>query len=148
MELWERLAEYQQAFDAIVAFANCRHSLLFADLCWPPFDPEAELRRLTKGRDPGVMFETASRVVVIEEHSAELRYYAGGWCSNQSRIRFEQDRITAEGYEMGVFPCVQGAVLFAEKFLAREMALQDIETPRSVHHRRETDGNRRTSHSS
>src|SRR2546421_5950931 len=141
----ERLAEDKPAFDAIVAIATCRDSLFFADLCWPPFDSEAERQRLIEGRDPGVIFETATRVVVMEEHSGELRYYAGGWRSHESRIHLEQDRIWAEGYEMGVFPSPQDAVLFAERFLARRQALQDIETPRLVHHRQATDKNCRTS---
>ena len=99
------------------------------------FDPAAELRRLIEDRDPGIIFETTSRVVVIEEHSGELRYFAGGWRSHESRIHLEQDRIWAEGSELGVFPSDQDAVRFAERFLARQQALQDIETPRLVHHR-------------
>jgi hypothetical protein len=143
MSLRDRLAEDKPAFDAIVAVATCRDSLFFADLCWPPFDSEAELQRLTKGSDPGVIFETVTRVVVIEEHSGELRYYAGGWRSHESRIHLEQDRIWAEGYEMGVLPSPREAVLFAERFLAREQALQEIATPRLVHHRQDTDKSRR-----
>jgi hypothetical protein len=143
--LQERLAADKKAFDAILGVATCRDSLFFADLCWPPFDSEAELQRLVEGRDTGVIFETATRVVVIEEHSGELRYYAGGWRSHESRIHLEQERIWAEGYEIGVFPLPHDAVLFAERFLARKQALQDIETRRLVHHRQETDKHRRTS---
>jgi hypothetical protein len=139
MGLRERLAEYEQAFRATVAVAMCRDSLGFADLCWPPFDPQVELQRLIENRDPGVIFETTMRVVVIEEHGGELRYYAGGWRSHESRMHLEQDRICAEGYELGVFPAPEDGILFAEAFLARELALQDIETPRLVRHRQETD---------
>jgi hypothetical protein len=145
MALRETLMGYEQPFRAVAAVATCRDSRVFADLCWPPFDSKAELPRLIDGRDPGVIFETASRVTVIEEHSGELRYYAGGWRSDESRIHLEQVRIAAEGYEMGVFPSPQDAVLFAERFLAREQALQDIETPRLVHRRQDTDKSRRTS---
>jgi hypothetical protein len=145
MGLRDRFAEYQQPFQTITGGASCQDSLGFADLCWLPFDSKAELQRLIEGCDPGVIFETATRVVVVEEHSGELRYYAGGWRSHESRIHLEQDRIWAEGYEMGVFPSPREAVLFAERFLAREQALQDIETPRLVHHRQETDQSRRTS---
>jgi hypothetical protein len=144
MGLRDRLAEHQQPFQVIVAVASCRGSLHFADLCWPPFDWEAEMQRVIQGRDPGIIFETATRVVVIEEHSGELRYYAGGWRSHESRIHLEQDRIWAEGYEMGVFPSPREAVLFAERFLAREQALREIETRRLVHHRQDTDKSRRT----
>src|SRR5947209_17803838 len=100
MGLREQLAEHQPPFQATVAVATCRDSLLFADLCWPPFDLEAELQRLIEGQNPGVMFESPSRVVVIEEHSGELRYYAGGWCSHESQLPLlEQDRMAADGHE-------------------------------------------------
>src|SRR5258708_15145895 len=98
MGLRERLAEYEQSFHVTVAMATCRDSLGFADLCWPPFDPEGELQRLVEGRDPGVIFETPSRVAVVEEHNGELRYYAGGWRSPASRLHFEPDPIGAEGH--------------------------------------------------
>src|SRR5690242_10545129 len=104
MGLRERLAGCQDAFNAVVGVATYRDSLFFGDLCWPPFDWDAELARMVEGRDPGVIFETASRVVVIEQHGGELRYYAGGWASHESRLHLEQDRIAAEGYELGVFP--------------------------------------------
>lgn len=145
MRLRDRLAAYQQPFIPIVAVASCRDSLFFADLCWPQFDGEAELRRSIDGLNPGVIFETPTRMVVIEEHSGELRYYAGGWRSHESRIHLEQDRIWAEGSELGVFSLAQDAILFAEQFLVRQQALQDIETPRLVRHRRQTDKDYQTS---
>lgn len=143
----ERLAEDKPAFDATVGVATCRDSLFFADLCWSPFDFEAELQRFNDGREYGVIFETGTRVVVIEEHGGELRYYAGGWRSHESRIHLEQDRIWAEGFEMGVLPSPQEAVRFAERFLAKEQALQEIDTPRLVHRRQNTDESRITSRS-
>jgi hypothetical protein len=142
--LRQQLAEDKPTFDAIVAVATCRDSLFFADLCWPPFDSEAERQRFLEGRDPGVIFETATRVVVIEEHNGELRYYAGGWRSHESRIHLEQDRIWAEGYEMGVLPSPREAMCFAERFLAREQPLQEIDTPRLIHNRQNTDESRIT----
>jgi hypothetical protein len=142
--LRERLAENNPAFDAIVAVATCRDSLFFADLCWPPFDLDAERQRFIEGRDPGVIFETAMRVVVIEEHGRELRYYAGGWCSHESRMHLEQDRIWAEGYEMGVLLSSSEAARFAERYLARNQPLQEIDTPRVVHNRQNTDESRIT----
>jgi hypothetical protein len=138
MGLRDRLAENRQPFDAVVAVATCRNSLFFADLCWPPFDMEADRMRLIEGRDPGVIFEPVSRVVVLEEHSGELRYYAGGWRSDESRIYLEQDRIEAEGSEMGVFRTLRDAMIFTERYLVGEQALQDIEAAREVIHRRET----------
>lgn len=142
MGLRERLAEYEQPFHAIIAVATCCDSLCFGDLCWPPYDWEAESNRLIERREAGVIFETTLRVLAIEEHCGELRYYAGGWPSHQSRIYLEQYRMEAEGYEMGVFPTPRDAVLFAERFLADDQALQDIDTPRQVHRRQETDKNR------
>jgi hypothetical protein len=138
MGLRERLAENRYPFEAVVAVATCRGSLFFADLCWPPFDVEAERQRLIEGRDPGVIFETASRVVVVEEHSGELRYYAGGWCSDERRIHLEQGRIEAEGQEMGVFRTPRDAMNFSERYLVGKQALQDIEVAREVVYRRET----------
>jgi hypothetical protein len=137
--LREQIAKDKPAFDAVLAVATYRDSLLFADLCWPPFDLQFELRRAAEGNDPGVIFETPTRVVVIEDHSGELRYYAGGWCSHQDRIHLEQDRIWLEGNELGVFPSPREAVVFAERFLSRQQPLQAIETPRQVHHRQDTD---------
>src|SRR4051794_18521313 len=98
MALREQLAVFRDRLDAVCAVATCRDSLGFADLCWPPFNSEAELQRMIDKRNPGVIFESVSRVVVIEEHSEELRYYAGGWPSHESQIHLEQDRMWAEGY--------------------------------------------------
>ena len=96
MGLREQMAEYRRSFDACLSDATCRDSVLFADLSWPPFDPAVELPRLIAGRDPGVSFETPTRIVVVEQHSGEPRYYAGGWPPHQSRIHLEQERIEAE----------------------------------------------------
>lgn len=130
----EQLSEDQQALAAILRIATCRDSLLFADLCWPPFDLEAELERLVERRDPGIIFETSTRVFVVEEHSGELRYYAGGWPSHESRIYFEW----AEGCELGLFSWARDAVKFAERFLVQQHALQQIDTHRLIRHRQET----------
>ena len=139
MTLRERLAEDKQTFDAIVGVATCRGSVAFCDLLWPPLDSEVERRRLDDGRDAGVIFETARRMVVIEEHGGELRYYAGGWCLDGRRRHSEEDRIWAEGHETGVLPSPHDAVLFAERFLVREEAIQEIDTPRAVRYRQDTD---------
>ncbi len=142
MSLRDRLAEDKQALDALLGVATCRGSLLYLDLCWPPFDWETERRQLMEGRDAGVIFETATRVVVLEEHGGELLYYAGGWRSHESRIHLEQDRIWAEGHELGVMLSPREAVRFAERFLAQGQALQEIDTPRLVRHRQDTDKGR------
>ena len=79
--LRDRLAEDSQPFDAVLGVAACRDSLGFADLLWAPLDFDAFRGRLIAGRDPGAMFETASRVVVVEEH--------GGAASPLPRSRSE-----------------------------------------------------------
>jgi len=140
MDLRDQLAEFRQPFDAITAVATHAASVGFADLLWEPLDENEALPRIMETRDPGVIFETPTRVVVVEEWSGELRYYAGGWRSDQHRIHLEWDRIEAEGSEMGVLPSPEAAARFAERYLARDEALQDIDVPRRIRHeRRETD---------
>ena len=63
---------------------------------------------------------------------AELRYYAGGWCPDQNRIYQEQDRIVAEGCELGVFRSVRDALTFTEKYLADERSFGAVQVPREV----------------
>jgi hypothetical protein len=67
--------------DGGLGVAACRDLLGFADLLWAPLDFDAFRGRQIAGRDPRVMFETASRVVVVEEY--------GGAGSPLSRNRFE-----------------------------------------------------------
>jgi hypothetical protein len=132
MGLRERLAAYRQSFEAILAVATGRDSLGFADLWFPPLDLELHLRRLIENRDPGVIFETFSRVVVIEEISGELRYYAGGWCPNPKHRYLEEERIWAEGSELGVFATVRDAVDFAFRYLVEEQDFQTMRASRRV----------------
>lgn len=106
---------------------------LFCDLIgWEgdvPDDPIA----LTD--NPGVLFESSRRVVVFQQICGELRYYAGGWCPDQKRIYLEEERILAEGSELGVFETVQDAVEFAEEYLVDERDFQAIHVPRRVRYR-------------
>ena len=141
--LLDRFAEeHPQSLQALQAVAASSDSLGFADLVWPPYDHDDEDARLVEGRDLGVMFESLRRVVVIEEHVGELRYYAGGWWRRRLHLGWETGQIEAEGGELGVFPSLPDAVRFTERYLAREEALQDIDTPRRVRSRRETDKDR------
>jgi hypothetical protein len=71
--LRDRLAEDSQPFDAVLGVAACRDSLGFADLLWAPLDFDDFRRRLIAGSDPGVMFETASRVMVVATAAQPLR---------------------------------------------------------------------------
>ncbi len=132
MQLRDRLAEHRQLFEAVLAVAHCRESLGFGDLWFPPFDFEAARQRLSANRDPGVMFETDSRVVVIEDYGGELRYYAGGWCRDEGRLYLEQDRIAAEGSEFGVLESVRAAIEFAEQYLVEQRAFSAITAARQV----------------
>jgi hypothetical protein len=111
MGLRERLAEHRQPFEAVLAVATCRPSLGFGDLLWTPLDCDAFLRRLIDGRDPGVIFETASRVVAIEEHSGELRFYAGGWGAE----------VYDQPHELGIFRSAEDAIRYTEAFLVRQL---------------------------
>lgn len=87
-------------------------------------------------RNPGVMFESPRRIVVFQEIVGELRYYAGGWRSHQSQIYAEQDRIAAEGSELGVFETVRDAMTYAEQYLVQEKDFQAIDVPRQVRYGR------------
>src|SRR5262245_51543248 len=122
MGLRELLAAWPEPFGAVVAVASCRDSLWFLDLCWPPFDSEAEWRRLIENRDPGVIFETRTRVVVVEEHGGELRFYAGGW----------GEEVYGHPHELGVFRSAEDAIRYAEAFLARRLHPERITVPRGV----------------
>lgn len=131
-------ASFPLPFQAILSVAACTDMLGFGDLWWEPVDVDVR-ERLEQNRDPGIMFETRRRVVVLEVHAGELRYYAAGWGSDQHAIFHEQDRIEAEGSEMGVFPSLDAAVHFAERFLVRMQRIQDIDGPREFRYRWNTD---------
>src|ERR1043166_278858 len=60
-----------QRITAVARRSSCPE---FADILWPP-TPEA----MSLMDDPGVMFESPSRVLVFQWIVGELRYYAGGW---------------------------------------------------------------------
>jgi hypothetical protein len=111
----------------------CRTSCpVFIDLLWPPAPPEQSLLD-----DPGVMFESPTRVVVFQWVGSELRFYAGGWCPNRSRLSAEQDRVWAEGCELGVFGSVAEALAFAEQYLVGGLGFGAVLVPREVGHCRQ-----------
>ncbi len=127
MRLEDDVDVEQAALRRITAVSRRRCCAFFADILWPPVpDPLA----LTE--DPGVMFETARRIVVLQRIEGELRYYAGGWCPDQRRIYLEQDRIAAEGSESGVFRSVADALAFTEQYLAQERGFAAVQVPRDV----------------
>ena len=137
MDLRDQLAEFPELLGAIDAVATYSPSVGFSDVVWAPIDWDEGLPRMMETRDPGVMFETPTRVVVIEEWAGELRYYAAGWRSDQRCVHLEEDRVEAEGSEMGILPSPEAAVRFAERYLARGEALQEIDVPRWMYRRRQ-----------
>jgi hypothetical protein len=88
--------------------------------------------------NPGVMFESARRIVVFQEICGQLRYYAGGWRSDARRIHLEWERMEAEGFERGIFGTVPEALEFTELFLVETLPLQAIDVPRQLLGRQET----------
>src|SRR5688572_25632307 len=94
----------------ITAVARRMSIPAFGDLIWPPCP-----HPLAMMDDPGVGFRSPRRAVFFQRIGGELRYYAGGWCSHESRLYLEQDRVWAEGHERGVFESVADALAFAER---------------------------------
>ena len=108
-------AEVDRESDAVrevTAVARRTPCPVFLDLLWPPAPAALHARG-----DPGVLFETASRVVVFQRIGGELRYYAGGWCPDPARVPPGQKQAEAEGGESGVFGSVPDALAFAEQYL-------------------------------
>jgi hypothetical protein len=99
----------------------------FGDILWPPIPVLSTL-----AEEPGVMFETSLRVFVLQRICGELRYYAGGWCPDQSRIYLEEDRIAAEGCEAGVFASIRDAMAFAQQYLGENLPLGAIQVLREA----------------
>jgi hypothetical protein len=131
MDLQAAVDRERETVQRICTVATRRSCSSFADLQWGEalaLDPFVLLA------NPGVMFETPRRVVVFQEICGELRYYAGGWCSDQERIYLEQDRMEAEGYELGVFQAIRDAVSFAEHYLVEEQGLEAIHVIRQVYY--------------
>jgi hypothetical protein len=126
-----------EAVRRITAVARQSSCPFFADLFWDvvDFDPFA------LSNNPGVMFESPRRIVVFQELGGELRYYAGAWCLDQDRRYLEEDRIEAEGREIGVFPTVRDALAFAGQYLIEERAFQTIHVPRYTRYSRLPDPN-------
>jgi hypothetical protein len=103
----------------------------FGDILWPPCpDP------LILMDDPGVLFHSSRRVIVLQRICGELRYYAGGWCPDQSRMYLEQDRVWAEGAESGVFGSIADALAFAERYLVEDRSFAAVGVLREVRYSR------------
>lgn len=119
-----------EAVRRITAVARRSACPLFLDLLWG--DSPRDLLAICA--NPGVLFESPRRCLVFQYISGELRYYAAGWCPDQNRLHLEQDRIEAEGWELGVFATVRDALAFAEQYLVEERAIQAIEAPSQIRH--------------
>jgi hypothetical protein len=113
----------------------------FADLLWSP-TPDIQTLATALMDDPGVLFETDRRVVVFQQIGGELRYYAGGWCLSQDRLVAEQDRISAEGCELGVFRSVADDLAFAEGYLVAGQSFAALAMPRDVRYGRQPEEQR------
>jgi hypothetical protein len=88
----------------------------FGDLWWDNIDLDAVLN------DPGVMFESPSRLFVVARINGELRYFAGG------KTIYDD----AYDYELGTFDTLKQALAFAEAYLVGGSELRDIEMKREV----------------
>jgi hypothetical protein len=136
MDVQAEVAQERDAVQRLAAVARRSDCTMFVDLLgWG--ERATDLPTLME--KPGVMFESCHRVVVFQDIDGELRYYAGGWCQDQNRIYLEQDRIWAEGSELGIFETVRDAVAFAEEYLVEERDFQAIQVPRQVHFGRSAD---------
>jgi len=138
MNVYSEIEHQEELLHNILAVADRKQSLGFADLFHPGDDMPGHIERIKRNDDPGVKFTTSTRTVVIEFHSGELRYYAGGWLSSQADPYNEQDRVLAEGCELGSFRTLQDGLRFTERYLAGLEELQQITVPRHVLSRRET----------
>jgi hypothetical protein len=123
------------AVQRITAVARRTSTPAFCDLLWPPCPHPAALMT-----DPGVMFESPRRIVVFQRIGGELRYYAGGWCPDKSRIYLEQDRVWAEGIELGVLGSVADALTLAKQYLAEERTFAALSVRRAVRYSRYPQG--------
>jgi hypothetical protein len=129
MSVQAEVDEHPRLVERITTVARRSLCPAFCDILWPPAPHIIDVLD-----DPGVMFESPHRVVVFQRVGGDLRYYAGGWCPDQDRICLEQDRIEAEGCEMGTFESVADALAFAEQYLAEERGFASVEVPRALWH--------------
>lgn len=133
MSLVSDLDAEHNAVARITAVARRTCCSIFTDILWSPCPHPMDLME-----DPGVMFESSRRVVVLQRIAGELRYYAGGWCLDQTSIYSEQDRAWAEGRESGVLRSVADALIFAEQYLVEERSFVLVQVPRNVRYSRHT----------
>src|SRR5882724_1753809 len=101
MTLPQKLREFAANTHRTCAGAKASGCLSFADLCWGRVDPLA--------LDPGIKIELGKRVMVFQVINGELRYYAGGWGS--------QENINEQPNEFGVLANADDAISFANLFL-------------------------------
>jgi hypothetical protein len=141
VDVQAELAGEASAVARITAVARRKPSVCFGELIWQSGDLGPEwFARAVAGRDPGVRFESAARVIVFESVRGELRYWAGGGLAPGGNVSAEWKRIYSEGEERGVFPSVPAALAFTEAFLVRGEPIQAVATPRRIYYRRDTEG--------
>jgi hypothetical protein len=129
----------KELLEKILRVAAREESLGFAHLLRVGDNLHEQIERVMRNEEPGVKFTSATRTVVLEFRSGQLRYYAGGWPSSaDKKVPGWDARMMAEGYELGEFRTVEEGLRFTEQYLVAEAALQDIDVPRQVSGRRET----------
>lgn len=114
MTLIDELRRYESFQEFHRRNVTIRPCESFADICWDHVDPLST--------DPGVLLETIRRVTVIQRINSEIRYYAGGWGTQESR--------DSEPYEFGIFGSLDDAIEFTEAFLFQHRKPSEITTPR------------------
>jgi hypothetical protein len=142
MNVYREVEREKELLASILSVARMRESLGFADLFRGSDNLQEHIERVKRGENPGVKFTTSSRTVVIEFHSGQLRFYAGGWASSEARLYEEQFRIAGEGYELGSFQNLREGLRFTEEYLVAARSLQEINVPRQILGRHETAENK------
>jgi hypothetical protein len=129
MNLQARVDEHPASLGRITAVARRSEPWMRCDLLWPPV-PRRGFEILMD--DPGVLFESSGREVMFQWIEDELRYRAGARALREGSdaLYLEQDRIWAEGEEMGVFGAVTDALTFTEQYLVEWCDFAEVDVPR------------------
>jgi hypothetical protein len=116
MKLEAKLSQFREPLTRLTSVARMRECASFADICWDNVDIFA------LQENPGILFETSSRVFVFQEINGEIRYYAGGWGSQQN--------IYTEPNEFGVVESLGDALAYGDQYLREGLPLDSIPTRR------------------
>jgi hypothetical protein len=121
VKLLDQLGVNKPLLDVLMAGATYRELFGFADFYgWSPNDPATFDRRLRDSSDPGVSFETKTRMFAVEEYDGEFRFYAG-----PADPHGQDDQS-----ELGAFRSAEDVLTYAEAFLIRGLSPAAISVPR------------------